>query len=141
MLPFSVGVQGICPDGWHIPSHGKWSILADYLSANSQYYCDGDPSQVEKSLANTSGWTSHGITCSIGNDQGSNNASGFTVLPAGYRGANGSFNNVGDNANFWSSSENNLGNSWSRNLNYNNTRVNVLDNNQANRFLVRCLQN
>jgi len=24
------GVQGICPDGWHIPSDGEWKILEGY---------------------------------------------------------------------------------------------------------------
>lgn len=29
------GVQGICPDGWHLPSSSEWSILNQYLSQNS----------------------------------------------------------------------------------------------------------
>lgn len=29
------GVQGICPDGWHIPSEADWSLL---MNASSSYY-------------------------------------------------------------------------------------------------------
>jgi len=25
------GVQGICPDGWHVPSDNEWKILEMYL--------------------------------------------------------------------------------------------------------------
>ncbi len=25
------GVQGICPQGWHIPSDAEWTQLSDYL--------------------------------------------------------------------------------------------------------------
>lgn len=28
------GVQGLCPDGWHLPSAGEWSILERHLAAN-----------------------------------------------------------------------------------------------------------
>lgn len=28
------GVQGLCPDGWHLPSAAEWEILCDHLSSN-----------------------------------------------------------------------------------------------------------
>jgi RNA-directed DNA polymerase len=37
-------------------------------------------------------------------------------LPGGYRNTNGNFNNIGNNGNFWSSSENSTTNAWNRNL-------------------------
>ena len=24
-------VQGVCPEGWHLPSHSEWNILVGYL--------------------------------------------------------------------------------------------------------------
>ena len=30
-------VQGICPDGWHLPSDSEWHILENYLSSTT---CD-----------------------------------------------------------------------------------------------------
>lgn len=61
-------------------------------------------------------------------------------LPGGYRNNNGNFNNLGNNANFWSSTENNSNNAWNRNLNYNNTDVNRNDNNKQNGFSVRLVR-
>jgi len=64
-----------------------------------------------------------------------------TALPAGNRNNNdGSFNNLGNNANFWSSTENDAGNAWNRNLNYNTANVNQNNNNKNNGFSVRCLK-
>ncbi|MDR1759608.1 MAG: hypothetical protein LBR60_03670 [Fibrobacter sp.] len=28
------GVQGICPDGWHLPSHAEWSALGTFVGYN-----------------------------------------------------------------------------------------------------------
>ena len=58
----------------------------------------------------TTGWTPFsGIT--------NTNSSGFTGLPAGYRN-NGSFASIGDNGRWWSSSEANTTDAWSRTLYY-----------------------
>ena len=60
------------------------------------------------------------------------------ALPGGNRNNNGSFNNLGNNANFWSSTENSSSNAWNRNLNYNNADVNRNNNNKENGFSLRC---
>jgi uncharacterized protein (TIGR02145 family) len=63
----------------------------------------------------------------------------FNALPAGNRNNNdGSFNNLGTYANFWSSLPNESENAWNRNLNYNNGKVNRNNNNRTNGFSVRC---
>lgn len=64
----------------------------------------------------------------------------FSVLPAGNRNNDGSFNNQGNNANFWSSSENNSNNAWNWNFNNSNANVNQNNNNKNNGFSVRCLK-
>ena len=49
----------------------------------------------------------------------------FFALPAGYRNnGDGSFNNLGSNANFWSATENSGTNAWNRNLNTGNSQSN-----------------
>ena len=60
-------------------------------------------------------------------------------LPGGYRNNNGTFNNIGKNGNWWSSTENNTDNAWNRNLNYNNGNVNRNNNNKQSGLSVRCL--
>jgi len=61
-------------------------------------------------------------------------------LPGGNRNNNGTFNNIDNNGNWWSSAENNTNNAWNRNLNYNNGNVNRNNNNKKNGFSVRCLR-
>ena len=67
-------------------------------------------------------------------------AAAFTALPGGYRNNNGTFNNIGNNGNWWSSTENSATNAWNRNLNYNNAEVNRNNNNKNNGFSVRCVR-
>ncbi|MEI6435981.1 MAG: FISUMP domain-containing protein [Bacteroidota bacterium] len=64
----------------------------------------------------------------------------FTSVPAGNRNTNGTFNNIGNNGNWWSSTENNTSNAWNRNMNYNNGNVNRNNNNKSYGFTVRCLR-
>ena len=33
------GVQGVCPNGWHVPSDAEWTQLTDYVSSQSTYRC------------------------------------------------------------------------------------------------------
>jgi len=47
----------------------------------------------------------------------------FSALPGGYRNTNGNFNNLGNNGNWWSATENSSTNAWNRNLNYDNGNV------------------
>ena len=45
------GVQGICPDGWHVPSDAEWTELTNYVSSQSQYVCGDDTNYIAKALA------------------------------------------------------------------------------------------
>jgi hypothetical protein len=62
----------------------------------------------------------------------------FLALPGGNY--NGGFNNLGNNANWWSATENDASNAWNRNLNYNNSQVNRNNNNKTNGFSLRCVR-
>jgi len=64
----------------------------------------------------------------------------FSVIPAGYRNTDGTFNNIGKNGNFWSSTEKSENNAWKRKLNYNNSEVNRNNNNKTSGSSVRCLR-
>lgn len=98
------GVQGVCPNGWHLPSDAEWTQLTEYLSSQRQYICSLK-SGIAKSLASAEGWdTFRGTTCAVGNDPSTNNSSGFSAVPAGFCDY-GSFYNAGSSTNFWSSTE------------------------------------
>lgn len=95
------GVQGICPNGWHVPSDAEWTQLTDYVSIHSAYLCNNDISNIGKALAATTGWNSYTSTCTIGNNPSTNNSTGFSALPAGLS-LSINFGNVAD---FWSATE------------------------------------
>ena len=97
------GVQGICPTGWHVPSYAEWLQLTNYVSSQSQYVCGDNFNNIGKALASTTGWESYEYPCYVGNDLSTNNATGFSALPAGdhleY------YLNFSYNAIFWSATE------------------------------------
>ena len=96
------------PEGWHVPSNTEWTTLEEYLIANGYNY-DGTTTgnKIAKSMASTTGWNTSTYTGAIGNDQSSNNSSGFNAFSESYRAIAGDFVNEGFGARFWSSTENN----------------------------------
>ena len=94
------GVQGICPNGWHVPSDAEWIQLTSFVGSQSEYCCDGTSSNIAKSLAATTGWLeSPYLSCSICFNLSSNNATGFSAVGAGWDGGVG-FNAI---TGLWSS--------------------------------------
>jgi len=67
-------------------------------------------------------------------------AAQYSALPGGNRNNNGTFNNIGNNGNWWSATEYDATNAWKRNLNYNNSQVNRNNNNKRYGFSVRCVR-
>lgn len=78
-------VQGVCPNGWHLPSRSEWGQMLDYVGSKSYYRCGSDPKAISKALAGNSGWGNYNTTeCNTGYDLSTNNATGFSALNAGY---------------------------------------------------------
>lgn len=96
--------RNVCPAGWHIPTDAEWTTLTDYLSNNGYGY-GGNPNYIAKSLAATSGYTNDPAPGNVGNDQASNNSSGFTGYPGGGRYSTGIMNFVTYHGIWWSSTE------------------------------------
>lgn len=92
-------VQGICPDGWHVPSASEFETLKTKLQGNSAMYCNSS-SNIARALASTSGWASSSVTCAPGTNLSSNNASGFNAYPAGFN-RSGTNYEYGNYAFFW----------------------------------------
>ena len=95
-------LQGVCPNGWHIPDMTEWEELFGFLAGQSAMKCQGDSQYVAKALASKTGWAVSEMDCAIGNQLTSNNVSGFHALPAGM--FFGKFDFFGKVARFWSSS-------------------------------------
>ena len=98
------GVQGICPTGWHVPSVAEWTLLTDYVSDQSQYWCNNNNTYTAKALAATTGWDTYSGTCCVGNNQSANNATGFAAVPAGKH-YYSIFDDAGTYAFFWSATQ------------------------------------
>ena len=105
------------PEGWHVPTDAEWNTLENYLIANGYNY-DGTTTEnkIAKAMASNTGWGASNYTGTPGNEQSLNNDSGFNAFPEGLRVNDGSFNNEGYSATFWSSSEGNTNLAWYRSL-------------------------
>ncbi|OFY37594.1 MAG: hypothetical protein A2Z69_01155 [Bacteroidetes bacterium RBG_13_44_24] len=111
-------IQGVCPDGWHLPDDDEWKQLEIYLGMNQP---DAD----------AEGWRGTDEGGRIKNkgtrqwqspNTGATNESGFTALPAGWRDGAGYFKNLGTATRFWSSSKRgDYG--WVRQLDYNSSQI------------------
>lgn len=131
--------RNVCPIGWHVPSDAEWTTLTDYLTNNGYGY-GGSGSNIAKSMAATSGWTIYSAAGTIGNDQVSNNSSGFTALQRGLRRFSGGFYGIGSSGHWWSSTEGGMSEAWSRLMSYNNNYVDRSNLSKQYGFSVRCLK-
>lgn len=115
-------VQGICPDGWHLPTETEWESL---------FKAVGGLSTAGSKLKSTSGW----------NGGNGKDAFGFSALPTGYRGYYGDYSFEGGGAYFWSSTEIESGNANGISLRYDEGSAGL--NSSTNKDFarsVRCLQ-
>jgi len=101
----------VCPAGWHLPSDAEWTTLTNYLIDNGYGY-QGSGEDIAKSMASTTFWNSYTTPGTPGNDPASNNSSGFSGLPGGFRGYDGSFSDVGNKGAWWSSTMYSLNSAW-----------------------------
>lgn len=134
-------VQGACPNGWHVPSNMEWENMIEHLIAQEEYLCDGG---IATALCATSGWEpmDYPHACLPGTDLMSNNATGFSVLPAGTVVSEGYSYSLGYGTCFWSAtgSANDL--AWSRSLHYDYWHVgSSAGDSRENGYSVRCVRN
>ena len=134
------GVQGVCPNGWHLPSDAEWTMLTDYVSLQSEYTCGGETNYIAKSLASTEGWNSCSGECLPGDQSAhANNASGYAAVPAGYCDGASSFS-AGIGNGFWSTTENGPDGAWYRGLLYDGAYAGRHYGSRGYGFSVRCLR-
>jgi uncharacterized protein (TIGR02145 family) len=129
-----------CPSGWHMPTHAEWAAFTDYLTNNGFGY-GGSGSDIGKSLASTSGWTSGATAGTIGNNQAGNNSTGFSARPGGYRYKDGYYYDLSGYAFFWTATESDAAFAWIRRLHYASDAVFEGLYPRGSGFSVRCLRN
>ena len=137
-----VDSREIAPTGWHVPTDEEYTVLENYLIANG-YNWDGTTTEdkTSKSLASKTGWNSSSEAGDVGNDMSTNNSSGFTALPGGYRIYNdGSFNYIDYFGLWWSATEYSSTYAWSRYLYYDRSGFGRADNGKQDGFSVRLIR-
>ena len=121
------GVQGVCPNGWHVPSDAEWTQLTNYVSGQSQYLCSNNTANIAKSLASTTEWHTNSATCAVGSNLNNNNSTGFSVLPAGEyfvsQAGDQYIYGPGSLAYFWSATEASSSKAWNRAMAYSSAQV------------------
>lgn len=95
------GSQGICPNGWHIPSDDEWKELEGYTDSqygignpvwDENFYRGFDTGKRLKALL---GWNNNG---------NGDNLYDFKAIPGGFWEVSTSFIREGEEAHFWTSS-------------------------------------
>lgn len=84
------GVQGVCPSGWHVPSHSEWQELVEYLGGI-------DVAGGKLKETGTAHWNSP--------NTGATNSSFFSAVGTGVRSPNGSYWNIRNTVWFISTTE------------------------------------
>lgn len=115
-------VQGICPDGWHLPTYTEGQTLRTTV----------DEVTSGTVLKSQTGWYNNG--------NGGTDAYGFSALPAGRRNDDGNFENVGLNAYFWSADESNGPTAYYLGLYYGNISAWMTNWRKYNGHSVRCIK-
>ena len=135
------GVQGVCPDGWHVPSDDEWTELTDYISGglpeggnqlrscrqiNSPLGGDCDTEEHPR-------WDEHPVH--YGTDD-----YGFGGLPGGYRPVSGDFFQMGWDAYWWSSTSYDQDRAWRRFIYYDFPNFQRGPIFKTSAFSVRCVK-
>lgn len=107
------GIQGICPERWHVPTYEEFGILADAVDGNGN------------------------ALKAIG-QEGGTDESGFSALLAGHR-TSGGFSDFGV-AYFWSSTETFYTRAFYMNLFYFDGGIHLYDYYKVHGLSVRCLR-
>jgi uncharacterized protein (TIGR02145 family) len=117
--------RGLAPIGYHIPTDADWTILTNYLGGLTE------AGGKMKSTGNQF-WNDP--------NNGATNLSGFSGLPGGYCGNNGTFPPTRINGYWWSSTLGTIGGAWFRSLGYNHASVFRLESAKGYGCSVRCIK-
>ena len=123
------GVQGICPNGWHLPSDAEWTQLTNAL---------GGTANAGSQLAGRADlWPNRGLIASSYFGM-----SGFVALPAGNYSANysGVYGDFGTYAYFWSITEIDSNSASNRAISYAGANIQRLYAVKYGGFSIRCLK-
>jgi uncharacterized protein (TIGR02145 family) len=109
--------RGLAPVGWHIPSTTEWSGLTAFLGGE----------QIAGAKMKAKSWNG-------------TNESAFEALPGGYRNFSAEFVHLDNIGSWWSSSESDASDAWSRSLGSGNGPVSRSYDGKRVGLSVRCIR-
>ncbi len=147
------GVQGICPDGWRIPTHFDFNEMEQYICSNAGHdNCEtefpfdystknyrGNDEGARIACNNEGLWNESGLI----EDETILNTIGYSALPGGYlyyQATNPFFININTYGGWWLSTENDQNTAWHRNLNFNETTIFRNTYSKNNGRYIRCIK-
>jgi uncharacterized protein (TIGR02145 family) len=129
-------VQGVCPNGWHLPSDKEWQQLLIYLgmdkteTENWEWIGTDEGGKLKDTT--TTHWKSP--------NTGATNETGFTAAPSGFRYRFGPYAFLFEDALIWASTEDDAVQGIYYGLRYNTATVRKSIQNKYNALSVRCVR-
>ena len=121
---YTVGINKLCPKGWHVPTDAEWTTLTTYLGG--EIVAGGKLKET-----GTTHWESP--------NTGATNETGFTALSGGDR-EFGVFSYIGYSGYWWSATGINATEARYRSMNYHNSNVKRNSIFKKIGYSVRCLR-
>jgi uncharacterized protein (TIGR02145 family) len=131
-------VQGVCPDGWHLPSDQEWMELEHNLGLSpkdtSTNYWRG--LSLGSSLANQKDLWKEGELIK----DTAFSKSGFSAIPSGYRHSGGDFYGLHERSIWWSSTIKSETWAWGRDILYKRSDIRRANYSKSNGHSIRCIK-
>lgn len=133
---YAVATGKLCPRGWRVATDKDWKDLETTLGMPAaELERTGERGEVASKLKSTSLWQAAPFSI--------DNNSGFTAMPAGSRLDNGEYANLGQYANFWTSTvyddRYGLLYLWNHHVNYNSNAIGRIYTLANNGYSCRCV--
>ena len=142
-------IQGICPNGWHLPSDAEWTQLEQEINTNTNKYAYISDVNATITIGEV-GWrgSTHGQAmkdvCPIPNKTSATNGAsrsigshGFGIMLVGYSYSTWSADSASRNM-FWTSSGNDTNYAWLREFNASSSSVLRHVNSRGMMYSIRC---
>ncbi len=129
-------IQGVCPNGWHIPSDNEWKELEIYLGTDinglheTGWRITNEGGKLKES----------GFEYWISPNTGATNESKFNARPGGYRDTEGVFRKKGYQAIWWCTREFGWGSSFFRRLDNDRPNTSYAYTSMSEGCSVRCIK-
>ena len=120
--------EGICPNGWHVPSDEEWKILEIFLGMSQE------EANTEGSERNSGNVKSKLI------DGNHREYSGFNGLAGGMRVGDGNFRNIGSIGYFLTSTATKVDNYYRRSIDWYTPGIDRRATSQSHAFSLRCVR-